>query len=501
MPSVCASTSRRPSETLVSDGPKSAPLEAAEAGAADDLILSGRLHPAVLVLWPLPQLVPLAFLFAAGTVSPRLVGGVLLAVMAAGVVRWLRFRWRVERGSLVVEQGLIARRVRTLPLERIQRVDVVRRLRHRLLGVAELQIEAIGGTSAEGKLDALAVRDAERLRAALLGHGSVPPSQEDDPDELLVATRPRLLLVAGLTGGRVGVVAALLGGVDQMFGEGWMRFFGELPTQIGMRGTVTAIALLVVVAFALSVSATVLVSWDFRLHRDGERLVVRRGLLARREETIPLRRVQALRVEENLVRRCFGLAAVTADLAGGSGDSGGRDRSTLLPIGRRAEAFALAEAVLGRQGLATELTPAPPAALRRRRVRALVAVAVATVAAVVLAGPVGWSALGLLVPAEMAAKDAYRALGRGRSRDVLLARDGLLVRKTSIVPAGHVQTLAMTATAPQRLAGLATVHLQIARSPGSGRGHRWVDIDQPAASTAVAQLAQEVTHPSPTLTA
>ena len=80
---------------------------------------------------------------------PGLIAVVLLA--AAGVVRWLVTRWRLEDGTLRIETGLLRRDSRQLPVARIQAVDVVRPLLARWLGLAELQVRLAGSSSASSR--------------------------------------------------------------------------------------------------------------------------------------------------------------------------------------------------------------------------------------------------------------------------------------------------------------------------------------------------------------
>lgn len=466
-----------------------------------------RLHPAVMVIWPLAQIGPLVLLLVAGALSPVVAGVLLVSSGAASVVRYVRFTWQVDDDALVIEQGLLQRQRRVIPLERIQSVDLARKVRHRAFGVVEVRVEAVGGGTTEGRLDALSVPDGQRLRALLLrerdraagdapGAGPEAGSLSTEPaaggaveEEPLARLGPDRLVVAGLTGGRVGVAAALLGFLQQVFAERLDDLLEAAPALLGLRGIVAVVVIALVGAFVLSIVATVVAYWDFTLTREGPNLRVRRGLLEQRSDTVPLRRVQAVRVEENLVRRLLGFAAVKVDVAGRSGGEG-RDTGILLPLGRRSEAFALARRVLDADDLAAvELAPMPARARNRRLFRAVVEVGVLTVAAVVVFDTTGLLAALLLLPAASAAIGSYRALGHAEVEGFVVARSGLLVRRTAFVPKARLQSLALTATPLQRLRGLATLDLQIARSPGVWSGPQLIDLDAGAGGELLGDLA------------
>lgn len=443
--------------------------------------MGGRLHPAAIAVNGVGQLLPLVFLLFAGPFAlPAVVGIGSLGFLAAAV-QWYRFTWRVDAEGLVIEQGLVQRKRRVMPLGRIQSVESVRKLRHRVFGVTALRVESVGGDETEGRLEALDPRLAEHVRRVLLRRAPVGPpggqdvahAQEDDGEQLV-----RLgfgeLVAAGLTGGRVGIAAAILGFGQELWVDPVMRTFEDRVLDEGGRD-VTLIAGVVVVAavalFVISVFATALVFWDFTLTHRGDALGVRRGLLEQRSDTIPLRRIQAVRIEENILRRLLGLAAVRVEIAGrggGGGDVGGQT-DVVLPIGRRRTALALADRLLatGEAVAGTRLNRMPTAARTRRIVRALVVGAVAFLPAVVDGR---FLALGVVVTAVGVAMalGSYAALGWYSTGDVVLAQSGVMVRRRWVVPAPAVQSAQLTQTPFQRRRRLATLSVEIARSGGAG---------------------------------
>lgn len=452
--------------------------------------LEGRLHLATILLAPLREVRGLIALVITGAFAPALAIGAASVAAVTSIIRWLRFRWRVAEGALVIDQGLLERRQRVIPIERIQTVELVRPLGHRLLGVVQVRIETVGGSKTEGQLEALAPPVAERLRAVLLGQAFRAPLHNDQ--EILARLAPKTLLLAGLTGGRVGVVAIILGAADQVFGD-WLEQLTDLPARLGARGTIVLVALAALAAFLISVAATAVAYWGFTLMHDDGTLLLRRGLLEQRLDTIPARRIQAVRVEENAVRQLLGLAAVRVEVAGRPGAEA-QQTGVLLPLGRREEAFALVERVLGLEGIGSApLEPMPARARRRRIVRAalvaLVALA-ATAGAVGGFGVAGFLALTLLAPLVAWTVAAYRALGQAEREGVVVARAGALVRRTAFVPVTRLASLELSASPLQRRARLATLVLQIAGS-SAARDPRLRDLDGSLAQRLLLRLAKE----------
>ncbi|HET9290681.1 MAG TPA: PH domain-containing protein, partial [Actinomycetes bacterium] len=136
------------------------------------------------------RLWPLAVILAARRQFWLLAAGALV-LLAWSTVEWLRRTYSLEGGALRLEEGVLARKLRAVPFDRIQQVDLVRKPLHRLLGVATLRVEtAGGGSAAEVDLDVVTLAEAQSLRTSLLrakarsaaarsGQGVAPAGQVD----------------------------------------------------------------------------------------------------------------------------------------------------------------------------------------------------------------------------------------------------------------------------------------------------------------------------------
>jgi putative membrane protein len=452
-------------------------------------LLDGRLHISVIVLWTLQAFAPLAALWIASS-AERLVAlaGIAIALLSSWV-RWTRFRWRIESDQLIIEHGLLQRTRRVIPIERIQAVQTVRKLRHRVFGVVGLRIETVGGDETEGQLDALTPATAAATQRLLLREAAT----HRPAGSVLARCTPQMLFVAGLTGGRVGVAAAALAGVQEFAGQRVVSAIMSAPERLGVTVVVILVLLGAAAAFLLSVVATAVTYWNFTVTRDGDLIRLQRGLLDERHDTVPLARVQSLTIEENFVRRAFGLAAVKIVVAGRAG----RDEavsSTLLPIGSRDQAFALAGDLLAVDDLdRIRLLPMPPAARTRRLWRAAMAIAVVTATTLTVLGRpfglVGLLSAGIAVPAALG---AYRALGWRRHTRVALTRHGVFLRRTSITPVDAPQSLRVSSSPFQRRRDLATLRIEIARTGHAG-DPRMIDLARRDAEHLQIALADLVT--------
>lgn len=458
-----------------------------------------RLHPAAIAVWMADGiarlglgLVPLLALEGRGRL---LLVALLVGGLVAPVLRWHRFTYGVEEAALVTAGGVLARRRRVIPLARIQSVDIVQKLRHRIFGVVELRIEVAGGSGTEAALVALTPQEAERIRTRLLAAETQPQDGKAHP--VLARMKTRDLLIAGVTGGRVAVVAVLLGYLQEFIAEDTVPSLLGRVESLGPSAVVlafgSALAFLLLAA-AISLAATVLVYWDFTLEHHGDRLVTTRGLLERRRSFVPLHRIQAVHLHENLIRRALGLGTLSVTIAGYGGPrEEQRETSVLLPIGSKSEALELAREVIG-AGVrfdSGDLEPAPRAALWRRLIVNAIAVVLITGALVVGGGARG--ALGLigLGLAGLAARASWRSLGHLVDGKHVVVRSGALVRKTSFMLLDNIQDLSLRASPLQRVSGLASLAFGLPKERP-----RALDLARPTAELRFANLAAGLVAPT-----
>jgi putative membrane protein len=221
------------------------------------------------------------------------VAGLALLVVLFSLVNWLNTGYHVVGRELRISDGLLWRRHRAIPLERLQSVELRRPLLAQLTGLAELRLEVVGGHKTEAPLAYLTVRDAAALRERLLalaGRTPEPAGAQAAAPSLPALERP-LARVANrdLVISQLLTPQAILLPVGAAF---VITQFALAPTWtfIGIASTVTAMA-----GVLLQPVRRVLQDWDFRLAGDPDgRLLVRYGLLETRSQVVPLNRVQSV---------------------------------------------------------------------------------------------------------------------------------------------------------------------------------------------------------------
>lgn len=89
--------------------------------------------------------------------------------LARSVFRYFTLNYRLDGRRLVVQQGLVFRSIRTVPVQRIQNIDLVQNPLHRLLQVAEVRIDTASGSEPEAVLRVISLEQVEKLRKEIFG--------------------------------------------------------------------------------------------------------------------------------------------------------------------------------------------------------------------------------------------------------------------------------------------------------------------------------------------
>lgn len=399
---------------------------------------------------------------------PALVGAVMSLLHT--VARFLSLRYGLEGGRLVIREGILFRRLRTIPLSRIQNIHLKSGVLHRLFRITDIRVETAGAGEADARLSAVGSDAAGVFRSEILARrGRESSAGVVEASEVLKRSSLRDILVAGATETRAGVIVAGLFGLFELFEDYgdrvkepvrdlFHRTFGDGPAG-SLIAAVTGVIMLVVAGWLLSIGWSLLTWFGFTLFRQAGDLRRQHGLLTRYEAAVPLARVQVLRLEANVLRRLLGLLTVRADTAGSAKDHEEAGTTMLCPLLRDHESAAFTRVVFPDLDLgALRLAKVHPRALRRGFVRLMLpGVALAGLAAAALGV---WAWLGLVPWAALAgplAAARYRALGWTSAGRFLVTRAGVWTRRLWIVPHAKIQSVAVARSPVQRWLGLATL--------------------------------------------
>jgi len=443
----------------------------------------------------------------------------LIPVLIGALVKQKIFSYRFGDDQLVVRDGLLTKKERHIPYERIHNIAQVQNLFHRLFGVASARVETAGGGEPEAVMHVLPLPAIDELRERTLGTPVKVAEQALDTDDeahedLVLKLPPSEIIKLGLVSRRGFILIA--GGAGLLWQASWwdmdwikidwrnlLRGWGDflpdrfLPlldsTSLLSRTLLGLGAVLAVLALLLGTSVLwhLLKYYGFTLRWDRGDLRRDYGLLTRISSLIPVRRIQLISVHATLLHRYFRRTSLEIETAGSSESGSDLDQELaksgvnvrgqyLAPILERKSTPGLLKQVLPEIDLdSVDWQPLSSRARRRLMKRAVLItgfISLVLAGGLLLAsGPLAtlnafWIPVAVLPVSYLRAKSWLRYTAWGLTDHAIFFRSGWLDRAVSIVPLDKIQTVNLNASPWDRRRQMASVVVDTA---GAGTfGHR-----------------------------
>ena len=294
---------------------------------------------------------------------------------------------------------------------------------------------------------------------------------------LFVASSGQLAL-RGLSDVRIGaVLMAIVAlwefarqfGLEDRFGgllEGaldWLAQF-TIPVAVAIIGSILFVILLL--SMGASVVGMLMVFFGFRLTLREGVLQRRYGMFTTRAATLPIRKIQRVLVEQNVLRRLLRVGVVRADSAGSGMDERDEARSgrdLVVPLAARTQIEQLLPVLLlGLGGPSGRWRRASPRLILRVVLKGTIVAAVLCAGLWVEFGVWGLWAFALVPVAWVVGRLVWHNLAMGQDGDNAVLQWGILGRYRAIVPHRKIQAVALRAGPIERVLGLAQVTVYVA---------------------------------------
>ncbi|RSK26685.1 hypothetical protein EJF36_07335 [Bacillus sp. HMF5848] len=458
-----------------------------------------RLHPIVIALRFLRLLRELLFpiiifVFFGGNRSFGLysllgAGLVIVLLLIFSVLWWYRFSYRIEEDELRVEYGVLIQKKRYIHREKIQSINVSQGIVQRVFNLVKIQVEtAGGGHEAEVVLAAITRTDASQLQTTLMnkanltkdtGHQLPNENHIDDVTRFTLSTKD--LLIAATTSGRIGVIlsalAAFSSQIDEFIPE---DFYMTAYEQFVHLGTIIITGLVIaflIIAWLLSILGSVLKYGGFSIEKQGDDLIISQGILEKKQITIPVRKIQAVRIQESIIREPLGYVTVYVESAGSVSEKS-EDFSTLLfPLLHRKKLKSFLTDLLPDYCEQVNIHTLPERSKFRYIFRLVLPAIVIFVPVAITIRPWGALTLAIIPILYSLAIAQYNAAGVGFSNTLYTSISRAISKTTYIVPKKKIQSLQKQQSKFQQRKQLSTVKISIMSKSSIGKQARVVDLD------------------------
>ena len=492
-----------------------------------------RLHPAsfVFALGSTAKnlLLPMAatlFAYRSGEWGLGLgVAAVLAPLSVIALVRVLSIRYRFEEHEMVLRSGFVFRSVRHLPYGRIHNLDAVQTPLHRILRVAEVRIETGGGAEPEAALRVVSLDALDEMRREVFGRRTAAAPAPDlpstlAPGDVILRLSPRELMLSGFIHSKgillVGAVFSLLfefrlferflpAYLDDLtparslmreFGL-WIVGKGGLPAEsLGI--VLAGLSLLLLTLRGFSMFWTAVTLYGYTLVHQADDLRTEFGFFTRVSATTPLKRAQALTVQEGPLHRLFGRVTVRLQTVGQvSVDAPERPtREKIAPVLRRTALAPFIDRIFpGIEFRDEAWRPPHPRAFRRAVIAPSIMWIALTSPLIYLRPSLGLAAVAcLLAWTALNAKLQVKYTGWRATPDAVFFRSGWIWRQMTVVRVERIQGVSLHESPFDRRHHMASVHVDTLGARGAPHLVRIPYVPRTEASELLDDLYRRAAH-------
>ncbi|RDW17168.1 hypothetical protein CWR48_14700 [Oceanobacillus arenosus] len=452
-----------------------------------------RLHPVAILFNFIKGIRQMIFLIIFGFVTFRedgllyyilVIAAILILGLVSSILSWYRYTYRIKNEELRIEYGIFIRKKRFISKNRIQSIDLTQGVLHRIFKLTKVQIETAGsGNGAEVSLQAVKFAEGERLQNELKRGKNVDLEQEVIKPEFASYTISfKRLFVAGSTSGSLGIIIAILGGgiteIEQLIPE---RFFETtVAWVIGLSiFFIVGLAILVlIIVWLFGIAGTMIKYGNFTITKHHEEIFITRGLLEKKQLTIPLKRIQAIGIEESILRQPLGYVTLFAEVAGGTIGKGDDAATVLFPIMKKTEvASFLAELLPNYAIQEEEWTGLPKRALKYYLLRSSIFFLLASIVVFYFLPQFSLLPVLLLLAFIYLGYLRYKDAGYQVKGELLLLRYRLFSKRTMIMYHNRIQSFEKTQHIIHRKQDLGNMHISILGMMGTGSHYFLKELD------------------------
>lgn len=459
-----------------------------------------RLHPLTLIYRGITNipglLLPLYFVFFNQDQSEFFYLGIAalygILVLPMLVLNWYYFNFWISPRELIIHQGIIAKKQRNIPMERIQNIEIHQNFLQRLLGIAKVTADTAGGTMSEASLEFVSYKDAEDIRQIIRSYqkdieekketineastddsvDNIEECEKESSSKHGIIFKMSLLEIAiyGMLRFRPLVLIGMFMLYQYFFSFNPESIFLQLEQSEDLKSIFDADGLTIVLYLLLGIFITMLGSWladilltinqfyGFTLSYEDNKLLSEYGLLGKRKGIIPLKKLQSLVMKSNVITRKFKLYSLDMQTAG----LGKRDNTaeSALPLAKFDRVISLVKDINGFV-FPEKFENVSRKTIRRALIRYFIMILSFSIFAYFIVPSALW--LLLLTPLlYLAALLRYQYRGYSFNDSYIVIKQGFIYQRIFFIPIEKIQTLNLSANFFQRRLGLASLNIDTA---------------------------------------
>ncbi|AKN30791.1 hypothetical protein Ccar_08045 [Clostridium carboxidivorans P7] len=275
---------------------------------------------------------------------------IVLAIVVTTIVSWKKNVYGFDETGMHVKEGVINRKSRYIPKDKIHTMDIDSKFVQRLFGVVTLKIDTAGGGKETEVHLILSKQEAENIKEVLLSSKNIDKNEEEkiitghkqekiSHDDVKYKASVMDLIITAVTSkyimGGLLFIFVLYDKINNIIPKSFKNkldsFGNKSAESIMAYKSIQLIAALVIIAlvitFIISIITTVITYYDFTIKRNGNKINITYGLFDKKSIIIPIYRIQSISIVEGMLKKPFNAVSINIESIGYGKEKG---ESTIL---------------------------------------------------------------------------------------------------------------------------------------------------------------------------
>lgn len=268
---------------------------------------------------------------------------VAMCIIVYAILNWTNIKFYIKENVLVIEEGILSRKKREIPLSKISTVDTTQTIIDRIFNTSTLKVDSGAVGAGDQEVKAVLNKNTAAALKEVLSQGKMEATDdsievEDNIDRKNVkkikASSKDIILYA-LTRNKLAwflgayvFLSQLLDFVSdkyidkfsekasEMAGQVHQSFFTGKSIFFMIAIVLLGVILMYMIASILVIIIEIIRYNGFELSRDDKKVTVEYGLLTKKKYAFPIKKIQGIKLNQTILQQLFGIYTIEGIVIG-----------------------------------------------------------------------------------------------------------------------------------------------------------------------------------------
>ena len=229
------------------------------------------------------------------------------------ILKWRYTTYTLTEDAIKLNKGIIFKQKKTLPYNKIHAIDYKQNILEKIFGIKKLSIDS--GATMTADLAEIVIIEKNKIVDNLIKEVRLKMGSDVDKDEddnFYVFSLKYKFIDSLLKTLIVSIFAAIGTGILLSF----VYYYGEKQSKDQILSFIIIVLIVITILFIGHFLSTVIRYYNYKVIIQNKELIISYGIFKKINNTLPLNKIKAIKIEEGLIQRIFKVCSIKLELVG-----------------------------------------------------------------------------------------------------------------------------------------------------------------------------------------